>query len=115
MSKSNIRTCTVCHKEYKFCPKCNEDKGKPSWMLAFCSANCRDIYDVTSGFENGNLTAEDAGILIDSLDLSGLDGFGESYKASIAKIADGNAGSVGSGTDAEDQEAAGEYGYGGEN
>ena len=60
MSKNDLRMCCVCHKEYPFC-LCNpEDRLKPTWYFAYCSENCKDIYNITSSFENGRLSDIDA-------------------------------------------------------
>lgn len=85
MNKKN-RKCAVCRTEYSYCPHCGEDKDKPTWYFTFCSSNCKDIYDVTSKFENRQLTIGKAKKMLDTLDLSKLDNFGDSYKSSVAKI-----------------------------
>ncbi len=81
-----MRTCSVCRSFYSYCPHCSEDKSKPTWYFAFCGENCKDIYDVTSKYENGQIDANSAKKKIDKLDLSNLDRFGTSYKVSIKKI-----------------------------
>lgn len=81
-----IRRCVVCSNEYKFCPRCNEDADKPLWYFTFCSEQCKNIYNITSGYEDGKITANVAKTKLDELDLSKLDKFGTSYKASIEKI-----------------------------
>ena len=87
MSKKNSRTCCVCGKSYSFCPTCNpEDKDKPYWMFAWCSENCKEIYNVTSQYENEQLSAKEAKKQLDKLDLSRLEHYGSSYKKSIEKI-----------------------------
>lgn len=87
MNKNDLRTCCVCHNEYPFCPVCNpEDRLKPTWHFAYCSENCKNIYDVTSSFENGRLSDIDAKAKLEKLDLSEKDSFGESYQKSIASI-----------------------------
>lgn len=87
MSKNDLRMCCVCHKEFQFCPVCNpEDRLKPTWHFAYCSENCRDIYDVTSNFEDGRISDVDAKAKLDKLDLSNKNNFGESYQKSIASI-----------------------------
>lgn len=86
MSKNDLRMCCVCHKEYPFC-LCNpEDRLKPTWHFAYCSENCKDIYNITSSFENGRLSDIDAKAKLEKLDLSRKEYFGESYKNSIASI-----------------------------
>ena len=84
MNKNDLRICCVCHKEYPFCPVCNpEDRLKPTWYFAYCSENCKNIYDATSSFENGRLSDVDAKA---KLDLSEKNSFGESYQKSITTI-----------------------------
>lgn len=86
MSKKDLRMCCVCHKEYPFC-LCNpEDRLKPTWYFAYCSENCKDIYNVTSAFEDGRMTDIEAKEKLEKLDLSRKEYFGESYKNSIASI-----------------------------
>ena len=81
-----MRTCSVCRNPYSYCPHCGEDKLKPTWYFSFCGENCKDIYDVTAKYENGQIDANGAKVKLDKLDLSKLDKFGTSYKASIEKI-----------------------------
>lgn len=86
MADRRTRQCVVCGKEYKFCPNCREDKGKPLFYFTFCSENCRDICDITSAYEGGVITADEAKERAGALDLSKKDSFGESYKKSIDNI-----------------------------
>lgn len=83
---NKMRTCSVCRNSYSYCPHCGEDKLKPTWYFSFCGENCKDIYDVTAKYENGQIDANGAKAKLDKLDLSKLDKFGASYKASIEKI-----------------------------
>lgn len=80
------RICSVCKRTYKYCPSCKEDAKKPTWLFAFCSENCRNIYNITSDFENKQLTDIEAKAKLEKLDLSRKEYFGESYKNSIASI-----------------------------
>lgn len=86
MKDKKSRICCVCHNEYTYCPRCNEDKSKPTWYFSFCSENCKEIYQTTSQFENGIISKEDALSKLSELDISGLKNFGNSYKDSIYKI-----------------------------
>ena len=80
------RICSVCKRTYKYCPSCKEDAKKPTWLFAFCSENCRTIYNITSDFENKQLPDIEAKAKLEKLDLSRKEYFGESYKNSIASI-----------------------------
>lgn len=83
---SKERICSVCKRTYKYCPLCKEDAKKPTWLFAFCSENCKDIYNITSSFEDGCMTDTEAKAKLEKLDLSRKEYFGESYKNSIASI-----------------------------
>lgn len=80
------RICAVCGNQYEYCPHCNRDKDKPTWMFCFHDQNCHDIYDVTSKYEDGQISANEAKELLSKLDLSKKDNFGTSYKNAISKI-----------------------------
>lgn len=84
--KNKDRICAVCHLNYHYCPRCNEDKDKPLWYFTFCSSNCKDIYSVASDFENNQIDVNKAKEKLDKLDLTKLDNFGESYKKTINRI-----------------------------
>mgnify|MGYP007010799836 CR=1 FL=1 len=80
------RICSVCKCTYKYCPSCKDDAKKPTWLFAFCSENCRNIYNITSDFENKQITGIEAKDKLEKLDLNRKEYFGESYKNSIASI-----------------------------
>ncbi len=86
MVDTTLRHCCVCKQEYKFCPKCPEYQHLEPWHFSFCSENCRNIYNVTSKYENGQISDIDAKQQIQRTDLSRVEDFGYSYKNSIAKI-----------------------------
>lgn len=84
--EQKLRRCCVCGTEYKYCNKCDADAKKPAWYFSFCSENCKNIYDVTSKYEDKNIDAAKASEILNKLDLSRLDNFGLSYKVSIRNI-----------------------------
>jgi chemotaxis protein CheY-P-specific phosphatase CheC len=86
MADGKLRTCSVDGVSYKYCPRCKGYNPIETWRFAFCSENCKDIYNATSSFEDGRITANEAKVQLDKLDLSKSEMFGESYKNSIAKI-----------------------------
>ena len=80
-----LRTCVVCNTIYRYCNKCKEDEKKPLWYFSFCSPQCHDIYEVTSSFEDGRVTALEAQKILENLDLLKVNE-STSYKDSIKKI-----------------------------
>lgn len=87
MAKKDLRTCCVCRQKFSFCPVCNsEDMNKPLWHFAYCGENCKNIYEITSAFEDGRMTDIEAKEKLEKLDLSRKEYFGESYNNSIASI-----------------------------
>lgn len=89
MGKDKMRTCVVCGKKYSFCPVCDPKDAKlEPWHFAWCSEDCKEIYGVTSAFEDGRMSAIEAEEKLEKLDLSRIEYFGTSYKDSIAKIND---------------------------
>ena len=87
MAKKDLRTCCVCRQKFSFCPVCNsEDVNKPLWHFAYCSENCKNIYEITSAFEDERMNDTEAKEKLEGLDLSRQEYFGESYKKSIASI-----------------------------
>lgn len=83
---AKLRTCSVCRKTYKYCPKCREYESLPTWMFAFCSENCKNIYATTSDYEDRHITADEAKKQLDKFDLSMIDNFGTSYQNTINDI-----------------------------
>lgn len=57
-------------------------------MLVYCSENCKNIYEATSGFEYGQIDAKTANNQLSKLDLSKKENFGESYQRTLKKISD---------------------------
>lgn len=54
----NHRKCLACGKEYDFCPRCEAGKETP-WMTTFDCVECREIFNVVSGYNMGILTLND--------------------------------------------------------
>lgn len=81
------KICAVCKRPYKYCPSCAQDKEKPTWYFTFCSSTCKDIYEATSSYANGKLSANEAKKILDKLDLSKIVE-GTSYDSSVKSIND---------------------------
>ena len=57
-SKPRIRVC--CGKEYTYCPHCKEDEEKPTWMFAYDTLECKEIFNALSHYNSNSLTKEEA-------------------------------------------------------
>lgn len=54
MSKKRFeKICSICKQEYKYCSQCSDFDHLPRWMDAYCSQNCKDLYNITAGWLNG--------------------------------------------------------------
>lgn len=86
MSKRLNRTCICCGTNYRYCNRCAEDAGKPSWLRNFHDENCRKIFYVVNDFNHGEITASDAAKILKNCDLSNKRNFKESIANIIDKI-----------------------------
>lgn len=78
------KTCTVCRREYSYCPSCAEDADKPFWMNMFCSEDCFNIFNVCADLEAGKINASDANQKLNGKDLSKVES--PSIKETLLKI-----------------------------
>ena len=85
MAKLN-RTCSVCKKNYSYCPTCAADLNKPTWMAMFCSKNCREIYNTSVDYKREILSRENAFDILNGLDLSYMDKLPENFKVVLNEI-----------------------------
>lgn len=86
MSKKNNRKCLVCGREYRYCPRCREDKGLPSWLALFHDNNCKVIFEVVNDYCNKIITKTEAKKMLDKCDLSGKKNFKESVANALNEI-----------------------------
>lgn len=73
MAKKNSRFdkyCTICGKHYEYCPTCSRFKNMERWHDAYCSSNCKELYNVLAGFLNNWLPPEVEAARLQKLDLS---------------------------------------------
>lgn len=84
--EKHLRTCVVCKKSYSYCPRCNEDKNKETWHLAYCSSDCRTVYKTLTSYAEGDFGADTAKSILDKCDLSRREYFGESYTRILEQI-----------------------------
>ena len=78
-TKRYRRTCTVCGKEYEFCPDCREYALQPSWKNIYHDENCREIAHILTAVGR-TITVEEAKEKIAKCDLTNKDNFNEVWR-----------------------------------
>lgn len=58
--KSTPRICLCCGKEYYYCPHCREDENKPTWMMAWDTLECREVFTILSHYNSKDISKEEA-------------------------------------------------------
>ena len=72
------RYCTVCGDHYLYC-RCQE-------YDAYCSANCKDLYNITAGYLNEWLDKEVEIARLESADISKIDQFPQWMQDTIKEM-----------------------------
>jgi len=67
---TRTRTCAVCGMKYDYCPTCEADRFKPTWMMTFHDNNCREIWDVLSAISCKTIDKTEGVERLEALDLS---------------------------------------------
>ena len=44
------RNCTICGKEYRYCPKCKEFDSMEKWHIEFCSEQCKNTSSIINRY-----------------------------------------------------------------
>lgn len=78
-----MRTCTVCHDKYEYCPYCS---GNRETYVLFCGKNCRTIYDTFASSCDGQIDDIKAKEIISKCDLSKRGQFTKTLNAWIDRI-----------------------------
>lgn len=82
------RICNVCQTSYNFCPHCDEDRGKPGWMIMFHDQNCHDIFNILQKHYLKTYTTEEAAELLKKCDLSKKEQFVPAIRKDLDAILD---------------------------
>ena len=84
-TKRYRRTCTVCGKEYEFCPDCREYALQPSWKNIYHDENCREIAHILTAVGR-TITVEEAKEKIAKCDLTNKDNFNEVWRKPLFEL-----------------------------
>lgn len=86
MMKKNNKECICCQVKYTYCPSCSDFNHLPRWMNVYHDENCRDIFNIISGYTHKRHTKEEAKELLKKCDLSKKYSFKENLKVLIDEI-----------------------------
>lgn len=53
------KNCSVCNKYYLYCGNCSDYDHMERWHDAYCSYDCKELYNITAGFLNGWKTPQE--------------------------------------------------------
>lgn len=75
----------MCGREYKYC-NCVEYSHMEPWHDAYCSANCKDLYNITAGWVNDWLDKDVEIARLEKMDLSYIDKLPEWMQKTIKEM-----------------------------
>lgn len=58
----------ICGTEYSYCPNCQSDADKETWMFLFDKKNCKDIYEVLNKYNYNDIDKKVAYDALSKLD-----------------------------------------------
>lgn len=80
------RICAVCGVKYKYCPTCQRDIGKPTWMQQFHSENCKNIFKICTDYNLKKISKKEAQEQLSSCDLTNRDNFAPYVQRDLKEI-----------------------------
>ena len=76
----------MCGTAYRYCPQCQEDKYKPSWMNTFCSEDCMMLFKTLNSHTFCQITTSEARDVIARIKLPDMNSLRESSQRHIEDI-----------------------------
>lgn len=58
------RNCTVCGKQYNYCPKCSQYDGMEKWHIEYCNEQCKNTYSIINKYAFKHINKEEAEMLL---------------------------------------------------
>ena len=86
MLKRKNKTCITCGETYSFCTGCAEFDHLPRWMAMYHNENCKELFDITSSYLCGHITASEAKKRYERCDLSYKESLREKIQNSINEL-----------------------------
>lgn len=81
------RICTMCKKTYIYCNRgCEQSIGMEPWHDAYCSENCKDLYNICAGYVNHWMEPDIEAARLAKMDLSYVDKLPEWMRNAIHEL-----------------------------
>ena len=84
------RTCYTCGSKYEYCTRCAKYASQPKWRWMWDTEECKDLYDVVSGYKMGVSSKDDVQHIIEKYNITDF----SKYTESIANVLNELCGSV---------------------
>ena len=59
------RNCTVCGKQYNYCPKCLQYSNMEKWHIEYCSAQCKNTFSIINKYAFKHIDKDAAKTLLE--------------------------------------------------
>lgn len=80
------RNCTVCGRQYKYCPKCSQYDGMEKWHVEYCSEQCKNTYSIVNKYAFKHITKDEAKMLLEGNNITKKSDLLPRYKEVVEEI-----------------------------
>lgn len=80
------RNCTVCGRQYKYCPKCSQYDGMEKWHIEYCSEQCKNTYSIINKYAFKHITKDEAKMLLEGNNITKNSDLLPRYKEVVEEI-----------------------------
>ena len=60
------RNCTVCGKQYRYCPRCKEFDYMEKWHTEYCSEQCKNVSSIINRYAFKHINKSEAKKLLEN-------------------------------------------------
>ena len=80
------RNCTVCGKQYKYCPRCSQYDGMEKWHVEYCTEQCKNTYSIINKYAFKHITKDEAKMLLEGNNITKDSGLLPKWKEFVEEI-----------------------------
>lgn len=80
------RKCIICGKKYKYCIPCGNGSPNETWRYIYCSEDCRQLFNIASDWTANKLSAIEAKIKLDGINIPPLNNLQSSLRKNLDEI-----------------------------